>query len=229
VRTLSHYNRLLQQRNSLLRSWRERRRPARAIEDEIGYWDQELSAAGGYLLTERLRAVAELNTIAGPLFQEISGGGAPLEIHYRASFETEVASDASDLSRRMAAALRRLRRDELNRGQTLIGPHRDDILFTVDAINLGAYGSRGQQRSVALALKLGEARLMQQRSGEPPVLLLDDLLSELDARHRTHLLHAVQQPEQQIWLTATDLHHFDASFLRNIQCLRVDEGHIYPV
>lgn len=229
LRTLAHYHKLVQQRNSLLRSWRDRRRPRRAVDDELEYWDQELATAGGYLLAERLRAVDDLTMLVGPIFQDITGGDQPLQIAYRASFELERTTDARGLAQHLSSHLRALREDELQRGQTLIGPHRDDLLFTASTINLGIYGSRGQQRSAALALKLAEARLMQTRSGDMPVLLLDDLLSELDLQRRTHLLRAINQPDQQIVLTATDLGHFDAEFLRHTTCLRVEEGHIYPV
>lgn len=228
VRTLAQYNKLVQQRNSLLRAWRERRRPLRAVDDELGYWDRELSATGGYILSERLRAVADLNLLVGPLFREITGGPQPLDISYRPSFELGTARDAGGLAHQLATRLQALRRDELGRGQTLIGPHRDDLLFTVGDINLGIYGSRGQQRSVTLALKLGEAELMRARSNDTPVLLLDDLLSELDAQRRTHLLRAISRPDQQTLLTATDLSDFDTEFLQRIQRLRVEEGRVYP-
>ena len=228
VRTLAHYQKLVQQRNSLLRAWRERRRPPRAVDDELAYWDQELSAAGGYVLAERLRAVADLNTIAGPLVQAISGGALPLEIAYQPSLDLGAARDSGGLAARLAQGLRETRRDELARGQTLIGPHRDDLAFTVGEVNLGRYGSRGQQRSVTLALKLGEAELMQQRSGETPVLLLDDLLSELDAERRAHMLEAIRRPGQQTLLSATDLADFGAEFLADIIRLRVEGGRVYP-
>jgi DNA replication and repair protein RecF len=229
VRTLSHYNKLVQQRNSLLRSWRERRRPLRAVDEELGYWDQELAAAGSYLLAERLRAVTELNTIIGPLFCDITGSQQPLEMSYQTSFTAETTTEAGALAQQITTRLQQLRRDELNRGQTLIGPHRDDLIFTVGTINLGVYGSRGQQRSVALALKLAEARLMYQRSHDTPVLLLDDLLSELDIQRRTHLLQTINQPEQQTLVSATDLNNFDASFLAQTTRLRVEDGHIHPL
>jgi DNA replication and repair protein RecF len=228
VRTLAHYQKLVQQRNSLLRAWRERRRPPRAVDDELAYWDQELSAAGGYVLAERLRAVADLNTIAGPLFQAISGGPLPLEIAYQPSLDLGAARDSGGLAARLAQGLRDTRRDELARGQTLIGPHRDDLAFTVGGVNLGRYGSRGQQRSVTLALKLGEAELMRQRSGDTPVLLLDDLLSELDAERRSHMLEAIRRPGQQTLLSATDLADFGAEFLAAISRLRVEDGKVYP-
>jgi DNA replication and repair protein RecF len=228
VRTLAQYNKLIQQRNSMLRAWREQRRPLRAVDTELEYWDREVAAAGGYLLAERLRAVADLNRLVGPLYCSISGGGDPLEINYQPGFDLGPAPGAGELARRMSERLRELRRDELGRGQTLIGPHRDDLLFTVNGVNLGVYGSRGQQRSVTLALKLGESELMHARSGDTPVLLLDDLLSELDAQRRSHLLRAISRPDQQTLITATDLSDFDAEFLQNIQRLRVEGGKIYP-
>ncbi len=228
VRTLSQYNKLVQQRNSLLRAWRERRRPLRAVDDELGYWDRELAAAGGYLLAERLRAVADLNNLVGPLYSQITGEADPLQISYQPGFDISTARDAGSLASRITTRLHELRRDELQRGQTLIGPHRDDLLFSVAGVNLGIFGSRGQQRSVTLALKLGEAELMHVRTGENPVLLLDDLLSELDAQRRTHLLGAIQRPDQQTLLTATDLSDFDPAFLQEIRRLRVEAGQIYP-
>ncbi len=227
VRTLAYYQKIAQQRNSLLRAWRERRRPVRAVDDELAYWDQELAAAGGYLLAERLRAVNELAAIVGPLFQAISGGPEPLAIAYQPSFDLGELRDAGSLAARLSQSLREQRRDELARGQTMLGPHRDDLSFTVGKINQGRYGSRGQQRSVALALKLGEAEFMRQRAGDTPVLLLDDMLSELDAQRRTHLLEAIRRPGQQTLLSATDLADFGADFLAAITRLRVEEGCVY--
>ncbi|MEI8307511.1 MAG: DNA replication/repair protein RecF [Chloroflexales bacterium] len=228
VRTLAQYQKIVQQRNSLLRSWRERRRPLRGVDDELGYWDQELSASGGYLLAERLRAVTDLNAIVGPLFCAISGDDAPLQIEYRPSLGLDGTCDAGGLAQRLTQEFRATRPDELARGQTLIGPHRDDLGFAVAGIDLGRYGSRGQQRSITLALKLAEADLMRQRSGESPVLLLDDMLSELDARRRTHMLEAIRRPEQQTLISATDLSDFGAEFLEEITRLRVEGGMIYP-
>ncbi len=228
VRTLSHYNKLVQQRNSLLRAWRDRQRPRRGVEQELGYWDQEIASAGGYLIAERLRAVQELTTLVQPIFREISGEERSLTLRYQPSFALDSATDAESLAQMLAASLQTLRQDEIQRGQTLIGPQRDDLVFLADNINLGVYGSRGQQRSVALALKLAEAQLMQARSGDMPLLLLDDLLSELDMQRRTHLLRAIAQPHQQTILTATDMNSFDAAFLQQAQALRIEAGHIYP-
>lgn len=227
VRTLAHYQKILLQRNSLLRAWREQRRVPRHVDAELAYWDQELAAAGGYLLAERLRAIVELNDLSGPLYQEMSGGEDRLQIEYAASCDLGTARDAGGLAERLLLAFAAQRSDELARGQTLCGPHRDDLIFTVAGINLGRYGSRGQQRSIALALKIGEAGLMRRRSGEAPVLLLDDVLSELDAQRRAHLLALIHHPDQQTLLTATDLSDFSADFLAAVRRYRVEDGQVF--
>ena len=228
VRTLAHYQKIVQQRNSLLRTWRERRRPQRTVDDELAFWDHELATSGAYLLAERLRAVADLHTLVGPLYQLISGSSDPLTIDYLPSLELDLSWDVASLEQQLTAGLHALRADELARGQTLLGPHRDDLAFRVGKVNLGRYGSRGQQRSVALALKLAEVELMRKRAGDAPVLLLDDVLSELDAQRRAHLLEVIRRPNQQTLLSATDLSDFSVEFLTAITRLRVEEGRVYP-
>ena len=228
VRTLAHYQKIVQQRNSLLRTWRERRRPQRTVDDELAFWDHELATSGAYLLAERLRAVADLHTLVGPLYQLISGSSDPLTIDYLPSLELDLSWDVASLEQQLTAGLHAMRADELARGQTLLGPHRDDLAFRVGRVNLGRYGSRGQQRSVALALKLAEVELMRTRAGDAPVLLLDDVLSELDAQRRAHLLEVIRRPNQQTLLSATDLSDFSVEFLAAITRLRVEEGRVYP-
>jgi DNA replication and repair protein RecF len=230
VRTLSHYNKVVQQRNSLLRSWREGRRPLRAVNDEIGFWNRELALSGSYVLRERLRAVADLNVLIAQIFREITSGDHPLVATYQSTIPN-ITADMSDrlIGEAFEAHLERMRDDEIGRGQTLVGPHRDDLLLTVNTISIGTFGSRGQQRAVTLALKLGEAELMRQRTGDAPVLLLDDLLSELDAERRLHLLQVILRPDQQTLLTATGLGEFDAAFLERARTIRVESAQLYPL
>jgi DNA replication and repair protein RecF len=229
VRTLSHYNKVVQQRNSLLRAWRERKRPLRGAADELAFWDRELSLSGAYVLRERLRAVAELNTLVGPIFCQVTAGSQPLVATYQSSVGgLEGTPDERAIEGAFVAHLERIRDDEIGRGQTLIGPHRDDLTLTMGAMSIGTYGSRGQQRSATLALKLGEAELMRLRAGDAPVLLLDDLLSELDAERRGHLLEVLARPDQQTLVTATGMEDFDAAFLARAKKIRVESGRLYP-
>jgi DNA replication and repair protein RecF len=228
VRTLSHYQKVVQQRNSLLRSWREGRRPLRGANDELAFWDRELAMAGAYVLRERLVAVAELNELVGPIFCRVTAGPHPLVATYQGSVAGLAgAPDERAIEQAFLAHLLRLRDDEIGRGQTLIGPHRDDLELTMNGVSLGVYGSRGQQRSATLALKLGEAELMRIRTGDAPVLLLDDLLSELDAERRAHLLAAISRDDQQTLVTATGLEDFDAAFLSRARKMRVEVGRVY--
>lgn len=229
VRTLAHYQKVVQQRNSLLRAWREGRRPLRYADDELAFWDRELAMAGAYLLRERLLAVVDLNALAGPLYCRMSGSDVPLTLTYQSSVAgIELASDSRAVEQAFLAHLARLRDDEIGRGQTLIGPHRDDLLISVGGVPIGVYGSRGQQRSATLALKLGEAELMRTRTGDAPVLLLDDLLSELDAERRAHVQEVLERSDQQTIVTATGIDDFDLEFLKRTRRWRVESGRLYP-
>jgi len=229
VRTLAHYQKVVQQRNSLLRAWRDGRRPLRYAGDELAFWDRELAMAGAYLLRERLRAVVDLNALAGPLYCRMSGSDTPLVVTYQSSVAgIDPASDSRMIEQAFLAHLVHLRDDEIGRGQTLIGPHRDDLLITVGNIPMGAYGSRGQQRSATLALKLGEAELMRARTGDTPVILLDDVLSELDAERRAYVQEVIAQPGQQTIVTATGTDDFSVEFLKRARRWRVEDGRLYP-
>ncbi|NWG19791.1 MAG: DNA replication/repair protein RecF [Chloroflexi bacterium] len=229
VRTLAHYQKVVQQRNSLLRAWREGRRPLRSADDELAFWDRELAMAGAYILHERLRAVADLNALVGPIYGRVTSSDVALMTRYQSSvagFGPE--ADTQAIERAFLEHLARQRDDEIGRGQTLVGPHRDDLLISAGTIAIGTYGSRGQQRSATLALKLGEAELMRARAGDAPVLLLDDLLSELDAERRGHLLDVLERPDQQTLVTATGTEEFEAGFLRRARRWRVEHGRLYP-
>ncbi|NJP06515.1 MAG: DNA replication/repair protein RecF [Chloroflexaceae bacterium] len=227
VRTLSRYNKLVQTRNAMLRAWRERRRTLRSVDEELAYWDDEMITAGGYVLAERLQAVADVNTLIKPIFQANTGEAQELHIAYRPSFDFAGMTEAHHLVEQFRQTLQQRRSEELKRGQTLVGPQRDDLLFTVGNVDLGRYGSRGQQRSVALALKLAEVELMRMRSGDAPILLLDDVLSELDLQRRKYTLEAIRHPHQQTIVSSTDLGTFDGDFLSAVDRWRVEQGRVY--
>jgi len=115
--------------------------------------------------------------------------------------------------------------EEIARGMTLIGPHRDELRFLGDGIDLGTYGSRGQTRTTMLSMKLAEVEWMKQRTGQPPVLLLDEVLAELDLQRREDLLRRLQEQDQ-VLMTTTDLDLFTADFLKHTEIWRIKEGRI---
>jgi len=212
LRSLQRYNKVLQQRNHLLKLIAEHRANA----DQLDFWDKELLEHGGYIAEQRLSAVSDLNVLSQPIHHEISSG-ENLQINY-------MPSASEDFSE----GLKRIRQEEIARGMSLMGPHRDDLKFIVNDSDIGIYGSRGQQRTVALSLRLAETRLLQSKTGEEPVMLLDDVLSELDATRRHHLLSSVSS-YQQVLITTTDLDHFDPDFLDQATLLRVSSGNITPM
>ncbi|MFM2031457.1 MAG: hypothetical protein RLZZ297_222 [Chloroflexota bacterium] len=224
LRALNHYQKVMTQRNGLLRQWRDRGVP-RQFRSELAFWDAQLAETGAVIMTQRRAALADLSTHAAAHYATISASTRRLHATYAPSMQAEWHT-SSDAQQALLAALQQSHTDDIARQQTSVGPHRDDIFVHDEGVDLGAYGSRGQQRSSVLALKLAEVAVMHARSGERPVLLLDDVLSELDAVRRTHVTELVAQPGQQSILTATGVAEFTPAFLAQAQVLRVDHGHI---
>lgn len=238
-RALSRYNQVLAQRNHLLRLIRERRGAA----SELAFWDERLVQDGSLVLARRLEAIAQLGELAVDLHERMAGGGGPLRLSYHISWDdpaalvdgaspkaAPTARDTAlvaieDLAADFTAALERSRAVQLARGITPVGPHRDDLSFQVNGADMRSFGSRGQQRSVALALRLAEARLMQRRRGDWPVVLLDDVLSELDPGRRARLLGLLAEVEQTM-LTTADLAVLPADWLRDAAVFEVEAGRV---
>ena len=225
LRSLQHYNRVLLQRNHLLRSIGE----GGARADELAFWDGELIAAGSYLIAQRQSMVAAVNELVETIHGELSGGEERLKLAYWRSIDRQgQGGGEGETAETFARALEAVRGKEIAQGMSLVGPHRDELRFLVHGIDMGTYGSRGQQRTIALSLRLAEARFMAARSGETPVLLLDDVLSELDRDRRDHLINAATGYEQVI-TTTTDLDRFPPSFLEQAALLQVSMGQITPI
>jgi len=230
TRHLQRYNRVLMQRNSLLRRLRERRDdPA-----QLGYWDEQLARWGALVTARRLEAVRHLEETAAATQPELTGGAERLALRYEASLplpqaELQPAGSPDEpptaLVETALAALGRARPRDVAAAVTTVGPHRDELRFLVGGVDMGLLGSRGQQRTVALALKLAEARFMEQETGEAPVLLLDDVLSELDRARGQYLLQAVGAARQVI-ITTTDLAQFPQEFSERAVLWRVSQGEI---
>lgn len=226
ARGLSHLNRVLVQRNSLLRRIREEG----ASPDQLEFWDQQMVEHSAYVILQRGRFVAQVSLLATQEHRRLTGGQKELRVVYLAALGQKGPLGPEDLefaslASRLGLALERERSREIAAGMSLVGPQRDDLQFTVEGMDMNLYGSRGEQRTIALALKLAEASLFLTQSGERPVLLLDDVMSELDPQRRVHLLASLL-PEQQVLITSTSLEGFSVEFLKGACVLRVQEGRL---
>jgi DNA replication and repair protein RecF len=239
-RALYEYNRVLAQRNSLLRNLRD----FPADLGQLEFWDQRLTDHGSRLLAGRLGAVTELNELVQDIHPGLTGGQERLHLLYRSSLpldgedwplsyrqlplDTTPSSDTPDRATLKAAfdeQLRARREEELERGMSLFGPHRDDLRFLVGGVDMCTFGSRGQQRTIAISIKLAEMQLIRSRSGVEPILLLDDVMSELDEERRQYLMEAIHGDQQAI-ITATDLTSFAPPFLEQADVWSIREGTI---
>jgi len=207
---LQQYNLALRQRNALLK-----RETDPAL---FAPWDEQLSVLGASLINGRAGFMQRLSALASELHASLSGG-EKLRAVYQPAFEpAQPAIVAEAMRRALAASLER----DIRLGSTQTGPHRDDILLELNGADVRAYGSQGQQRTAALALKLSELTLMEELGGEPPVLLLDDVLSELDCTRQRMLAEAMGHV--QTFLTCTQLAGLNDAGISDMTVYRVENG-----
>lgn len=233
-RALSKYNQVLEQRNSLLREFRERAyNPS-----QLAVWDQQLIEQGTYVIARRAETIDRYNQLVAEIHSRLTDANEQLRLVYQPSVafngdsaQTTKEMRVSIIAREFARQLEGLRPREMSAAVTLAGPHRDEIRFLIQRaqsaqpIDAITYASRGQGRTIALSLKLAEVALMRAETGEDPVLLLDDVMSELDAPRRAALAQAVMDAPQAI-ITATDLGDFTPEFLERAHVLRMCDGQV---
>lgn len=185
---LSKFNRVLVQRNSLLKDIY--RRPS--LEDTLSVWDEPLILNGAMLIKKRMDYVEMLSQRAKSYHDGISKNSEKLEIKYISSIDAEMTDSVEEIAEKFRKKLGDNRKDDIRTGVTNFGPHRDDIEILINGRNARAFGSQGQQRSAVLSLKLAEASVLKERMGEEPVILLDDVLSELDSKRQDFLLNELK-------------------------------------
>ncbi|MXW30450.1 MAG: DNA replication/repair protein RecF [Chloroflexi bacterium] len=215
VQTLSRYHRVLAQRNTLLRAMRE----GRARDEELTFWDDALVKEGAVVLSERRSSMATLAAFTASAFERLSSQ----DVLSMAYVGTAAEPEDGDEERALREALRASRDQERARGMTVVGPHRDDLRLMLNGVEATRHASRGQARLAALAMRLGEARLLAERRGDQPLLLLDDALSELDERRRKLVLEEACCYPQTI-VTTADPHALPDVFLHSARHLRVRDG-----
>ncbi|WP_432073293.1 DNA replication/repair protein RecF [Streptomyces wuyuanensis] len=201
----SDYERVLKQRNTLLKSAAmARRHGGRSMDlSTLDVWDQHLARAGAELLARRLDLIATLQPLTDKAYEQLAPGGGPVTLEYRGPAGGGAAQTREELYEQLMAALGEARKQEIERGVTLVGPHRDELLLKLGEMPAKGYASHGESWSYALALRLASYDLLR-AEGNEPVLVLDDVFAELDARRRERLAELVAPGEQVLVTAAVD-------------------------
>ncbi len=226
---LQQYERVLRQRNALLKKIRaaeqsESSETVQSYYPQLRLWDEQLAAAGSRVTRRRARVLARLTPIAQAWHNSISGNTEILNINYLPNVEwTE--DEPEKVQQAFLAKIEQRRTAEQHQGKSVVGPHRDEIEFTINQTPARYYGSQGQQRTLVLALKLAELKLIEQVVGEPPILLLDDVLAELDPNRQNQLLEVIGDRFQTI-VTTTHINSFNNQWIKDSQILSVKAGEI---
>ncbi|MFG2652958.1 DNA replication/repair protein RecF [Streptomyces sp. NPDC048436] len=200
----SDYDRVLKQRNTLLKSAAlARRHGGRSMDlSTLDVWDQHLARVGAELLAQRLDLIAALQPLADKAYEQLAPGGGPVALEYKPSAPGE-GHTREVLYEQLMSALEEARKQEVERGVTLVGPHRDDLLLKLGQLPAKGYASHGESWSYALALRLASYDLLR-AEGNEPVLVLDDVFAELDTRRRERLAELVAPGEQVLVTAAVD-------------------------
>lgn len=240
AQALSDYEKALTQRNALLKQLFERGGDA----SQLQYWDELLADRGATLIHARIGAVHEMERMAARAHERLTRGEEVLRILYQPAYDPLPKPEGQPglplktpvrrhgISREhirqgFLQKLASLRSEEIARGVTTIGPHRDELRFIANGIDLGDFGSRGQIRTALMSLKLAEVEWLRATTGQFPVLLLDEILAELDPIRRADLLETLGEAEQAV-LTTTDLNLFEPRFVEQCTLWKVDAGQVMP-
>ncbi|MDZ7951548.1 MAG: DNA replication/repair protein RecF [Nostoc sp. DedQUE12b] len=219
---LQQYNHVLRQRNAFLKKTQDSALDTEY--SELAVWDAQLATTGTRVIRRRDRAIQRLAPIATTWHGSISGSTEVLQIKYVPNIPLE-DNHPEEVQQAFLAKIQQRAVAEMHQGTTLVGPHRDEIELTINQTPARQYGSQGQQRTLVLALKLAELQLIEEVVKEPPLLLLDDVLAELDLSRQNQLLDAIQDRFQTL-ITTTHLGSFDSQWLKSSQILLVKAGEL---
>jgi DNA replication and repair protein RecF len=218
---LLEYRRVLKQRNRILTDGRLRGTPVAGL---IEPWTESLVRYGGRIAHRRRLFIDDFRAYVRAAYRELVPAGEDPEIMYQCGFGAEGAADAAAMARHMAAALEERRGEEMKRGATLAGPHRDEMRLRINGIGVQQFASQGQHKTLLLALKIAEFFFVRERRGETPLFLLDDVFSELDEGRARRIL-ALAAGLGQTMITTTDGGVFGASIAWGVQNRRLTVEH----
>lgn len=185
---LSKYNQIINQRNALLKDIFKHKE----LKDTLPIWDDSLCITGAIILKERLEYIKNLKVYAQKFHDDISQSKEVLDIEYISNSDVKEDDSIEVITEKLRSAYQKSRNEDYHTGYTNIGPHRDDMDIKINGISAKTFGSQGQQRSAVLSLKLAQAQMLSDKNGEKPVILLDDVLSELDPKRQDFLLNKVE-------------------------------------
>ena len=225
MKSLQRYQKVVQQRNQLLRLLRD----GRAQADEMAFWDVQLVAEGAWITWRRKEALADLSPLCVQHHRELAGhdvgSEGDLEVTYRPS--VPLGDDCAHTEERFREALAAAQRRERATAVTAVGPHRDDFDLLIDQVDMGIFASRGQARTLALTLKLAEAAYLTAARSDGPIVLLDDVLSEMDSSRREKVLGKAKE-YQQVLITTTDVELTKDYFGSGAAYFKVEGGIVSP-
>lgn len=218
---LSRYYKVLSQRNQLLKDlWRQP-----SLLTLLDVLNEQLVTAGTQVMLKRSQFIHKIEAWAQTIQAKLTNEQEQLQLTYRTFISDIAECEEAAIAAQYREQLEQRAHQEQERGTTMIGPHRDDMMFAVNGVNVQAYGSQGQQRTTALALKLAEIELICQEVGEYPILLLDDVLSELDETRQTHLIQSIQE-KVQTFLTTTSTEGIHQDTLAAATVYDVEQGKV---
>ena len=219
---LVEYNRVLKQRNTYLKQLAIKKKQP---EEYLEVLSEMLSELASKIVFHRLDFMKQLEALAIPIHDQLSLGREKFSVSYQATIPLEDGLTPSQMKEIYMNQFKKNQTREADQATTLIGPHRDDLIFYLNEIPVQTYGSQGQQRSTVLSLKLAEIELMKLSTGEYPLLLLDDVLSELDDDRQTHLIKAIEN-KVQTFITTTSLDGIKQQFINEPVVIPIEKGTI---
>ncbi|EKE02778.1 MAG: hypothetical protein ACD_20C00334G0007 [uncultured bacterium] len=228
---LAKYNKIRLQRNNLLKEFKGNIHLTQSQIDSLSVWNDQIIVAGSNLIHLRQKYLKEISKFAHKKHKHISIGEEKLSIKYNSTVtgdfdvEKEEVITSDKIAKIYSDIIQEKRNEEIIRGQTVIGPHRDDISFFINNVDAKSFASQGQQRTIVLALKLAELDFIKNIVGENPVLLLDDVLAELDPARQNFLLDSIKEDIQTI-ITTVDISNFEPPYLEGVTIYHVESGSI---
>jgi len=220
---LSQYQKIVAQKNNQFRRGGAELSQAESMMLDV--WNEQLANSGVKIMKSRQNFIKKLQVWAEAIHDGITGGREKLRIAYKPSFECDDFQDETVVFNQFMIKLSQVKQQEQRRATCLFGPHRDDLLFYINDKEVYAYGSQGQQRTAALSLKLAELELMKEEVGEYPILLLDDVLSELDRNRQTQLIRTFQG-KVQTFITTTGIESIEAASIAHAKLFQVSNGQV---